>query len=133
GDVVADLDVNAAWAEMRHHQITPAADVYDDVVAALEVAVRRSDLLVWPAVLDERHCAIGRREYRFAIDVVAGQLGTSRLVGTAVASLENVESVSLSRGDVVVVHEFGMSALTDQPFIGQRGCDRHRIRCWPED
>jgi hypothetical protein len=103
---------------MRHHQITPAADVYDDVVAALEVAVRRSDPLVGPTVLDECHCAVGWREYRFAIDVIAGQLGVSRLVCAAVARLENVEGVTLGRGDVMVVYEFGVSALTDQPFIG---------------
>jgi hypothetical protein len=118
---------------MRHLQIPPAADVNDDVVAALEVTISRSDLLVRPAILDEGYGAIGRGEYRFAIDVVAGQRLASRLVGAFVARLENVESITLGRGDVVVVYELGVSALTDQPLIRQRGCDRDRISSGSED
>jgi hypothetical protein len=132
-DVIADLDLDAGRAEMRHLQIAAAANVNDDVVAALEVPISRSDLLVRPAILNEGYGAIGRREYRFAIDVVAGQCSASRLVGAAVARLENVESITLGRGDVMVVHEFGVSALTDQPFIRQRRCDRDRISSGSED
>jgi hypothetical protein len=96
-DLITDLDLDGAWAEMRHHQVAAAANIDDDVVATLEMAVRRSDRLVWPAILDEGHRPFGRREYRLAIDVAAGQLSTSQLVGEAVARLENVDGVTLGR------------------------------------
>jgi len=62
-----------------------------------------------------------KRDERFTEPALSRHLAT-------VARLENVECITLGRGDVMVVHEFGVSALTNQPFIGQRGCDRHRIR-----
>jgi hypothetical protein len=72
------------------------------------------------AVQDERYGAGGGREYRLFVDVVAGQFGASRLVGPAVADLQNVVSIPLSGGDVVVVDEFGVPTLTDQPFLRKR-------------
>lgn len=71
-DVITNLDPDAARAEMRHHQIPSATDLHHDVVATLEVVVGRSDLLVWPTVLDKCHRAVGWREYGLAVDVIAG-------------------------------------------------------------
>ena len=45
-DMITDLDLNAARAEVRHHQKTPATDIQDDVVAALVTTVGRSNRLV---------------------------------------------------------------------------------------
>jgi len=61
GDVITNLDLNTPRAEMCHLQIMPTADVDDDVVAALEVTIPRSDLLVRPAILDEGYGSICRR------------------------------------------------------------------------
>lgn len=133
GDVITNLDLNTPRAEMCHLQIMPTADVDDDVVAALEVTIPRSDLLVRPAILDEGYGSICRREDRFPVDVVAGQRLASRLMCTPVAPLEYVERITLRRGDVMVVHQFSVSAMTDQPFIRERGCDRNRISNGPED
>ena len=97
-DLITNLHLDATRAEMCEHQKAPTTNVNDDVVAALVVAVRRSDLLVWPALLDERHAAVGGGQYGLEVDVVARQLGTSRLVGAAGLLLQNVKCVTLSRG-----------------------------------
>jgi hypothetical protein len=132
-DMITDLDLNAARAEMGHHQKMPATDVQDDVVAALVMAVGRSNRLVGPAVLDKGHGAGGGRNYLLAVDVVADQIGASRSVGAAALNLENVQGVTLGGGDLVVIDQFTVSALTDQPFIGKRRGYRHRIDSWLVD
>jgi hypothetical protein len=65
-DLLADFDLNAAWAEMSQHQIAPATDVDDHVIAALVTAVSRSDHLVGPAIQNEGHNPVGGGEHRFA-------------------------------------------------------------------
>jgi hypothetical protein len=94
-DLITNLHLDAAWAEMAEHQKASATNVEDDVIAALVVAVRRSDLLVGPAVLDEGHLTVRRRKYRLAGDVVASQLITSRLVCAALTRLQNVDGLTL--------------------------------------
>jgi hypothetical protein len=100
-DLITNLHLDAAWAEMAEHQKASATNVEDDVIAALVVAVRRSDLLVGPAVLDEGHLTVRRRKYRLAVDVVASQLVTSRLVCAALTRLQNVDGVTSASGDAI--------------------------------
>jgi hypothetical protein len=63
-DLISDLGLDAAWAEMPYQQIAPATDVDDDVVSAWVLAVGRSDRHVWSAIQDECHGAGGGREHR---------------------------------------------------------------------
>jgi hypothetical protein len=84
--VITDLNLDAAGTEMRHHQKVAASNVEDDVVTTLIAPVRRSDLLVRPAVEYEGHYAIGGCEYRFSVDVIVGDLRPAWLVATAVAA-----------------------------------------------
>ena len=76
-DLITNLDLNAARAEMSHQQIAPTTDVDDHVIAALVATVGRSDHLVRSAVQYEGDNPIGDREHRFAVDVVAGELAAA--------------------------------------------------------
>jgi hypothetical protein len=42
-DLITNFDPDAAWAEMAEHEKASATNVEDDVIAALEAAVCRSD------------------------------------------------------------------------------------------
>ena len=89
-DLITDLDLDTPWTEMCHQHIPSAANVYDDVVAALIMAISRSDRLIGPAIENEGHGARGGCKHCLSIDVVTGQPGVARLVSTAIPRLENV-------------------------------------------
>lgn len=81
--------------------------------------VGRPDGLVGEPVADRGDDPAGRREEGGTEDVVAGQVGPSREVGVAVDDLHDVQGVTLRRGDVVVVDQLGVPALTDVPPVGK--------------
>ena len=60
-DLITDLHLDAAWAEMPYQQVASATNVDDDVVSAWVLAVGRSDRHVWSAVQDSTRAAIARK------------------------------------------------------------------------
>lgn len=60
-------------------------DITNAGASALRLNVDMSRCLRW-------------RQHGLSVDVVAGQLSASRLMGAAIAGLENVESIPLRRG-----------------------------------
>ena len=127
-DAITDADRDAALPEVTHHQEAPTTDVHHEVVPGLEVGVGLTDRQVGASVQDESDNAVGRSEHRLLVDVVAGQISAARTVGAAVDDLLDVQGVSLSGSDVVVVDQFGVPTLRDIPILGQWGADPHGIR-----